>query len=387
MQIIIVEQESSWKLFHQVPHLVYKNDPNWIAPLESDIRNIFDPQKNPSWKEGAGRCFVLLDEKGRPSGRIAAFIDHAANRLQQHPIGGIGFFECVDRAEFAHELFARAEAYLLDLGAKIAEGPVNFGEREKFWGLLVRGFAPPLYQENYHPAYYRRFFLQAGYQPYEQILTYAGFSKNIPFERFASIAERQKARYPLYVQSMDYDNLDKFASDFAEVYNASFAVFEHFHPVSPDLIRNMMLQARPIADTQIAAIAYHDKHPAGFIALYPDINPLLRHSKGKLNWWTVPVFLLKKRFTKTYDAKGLGFGIHPDFQSKGIFAVLMDFLCSKRNVRRYPRMYLAGIRAHNQAIRSIYEKMDVQVDRVHISLRKALSPGITITPNPFTEPY
>lgn len=387
MQLITVEHKDTWKLFHQVPHRVYQGDPNWIAPLEHDVEHIFDPEKNTAWKEGTARCFVLLDEAGIPAGRIAAFIDHAANRLQEYPIGGIGFFECVRRVDFAMALFAYAEEFLSKHGAKIVEGPVNFGEREKFWGLLVRGFDPPLYQENYHPSYYKDFFLQAGYLPYEQILTYTGFSKNIPFERFAAIASRQKERYPLHVEAMDYNALEKFASDFAEVYNASFAVFEHFHPVTPELVRNMLLQAKPIADTHIAAIAYHGESPAGFIALYPDINPLLRHAKGKLNWWTTPVFLLKKRFTHTYNAKGLGFGIHPEFQSKGIFAILLDFLCSKRNVHRYPQMFLAGIRAHNHAIRSIYIKMDVRVDRIHISLRKTLEPGIVITPNEFTEPY
>ena len=43
MKIIEVKDRKTWKLFHKVPQLVYKNDPLWIAPLEKDIRKIFTP--------------------------------------------------------------------------------------------------------------------------------------------------------------------------------------------------------------------------------------------------------------------------------------------------------------------------------------------------------
>ncbi|MBK6949143.1 MAG: hypothetical protein IPH16_14765 [Haliscomenobacter sp.] len=385
MQIQEVKSPKSWAQFFKVTQRVYEGDPNWIDPLEVDIRTIFNPVKNVAWKNGVAKCFVLLDDQGKPAGRITAFMDREANKLQPHPIGGVGFFECIPNPDYAHALFREAEQFLRSEGAKIIEGPVNFGERDKYWGLLVKGFEPPLYMENYNPVYYQDYFLKEGFIPFEQILTYAGASKNIPFERLAAVAKRLKERQPMYVEGLDYDHLDKFATDFAEVYNASFSVFDHFHPVSPELVRNMMLQAKPIADPHIAALAYYDKKPAGFIALYPDINPLLKHAKGKLTPWNLLVFLIKKAFKKTYNAKGMGFGIHPEFQSKGIFALLMEYLCSARNVVRYPYMYLAGIRAHNFEIRSVYSKLNVEVNRVHVMFRKPLEEGLEIKPFPFME--
>jgi len=385
MQILTVDSPKTWRLFFQVAHRIYKHDPNWITPLEMDIRNVFDPEKNTAWKNGSARLFVLLDESGVPAGRVAAFIDHEANTSQPYPLGGIGYFECIEQPDYAAALFAEATRYLQSQGAKVIEGPVNFGERDKFWGLLVKGFDPPLYQENYNPPYYQEFFLREGFIPYEQILTYVGDSANISFDRLGAIAKRLKERQPVAVKSLDYDNIDQFAADFAEVYNAAFSGFEHFHPISNALVRNMLIQAKPIADPHIAAIAYYDGHPAGFIALYPDINPLLRHAKGKMNFWTIPIFLLKKKLTKTYNAKGLGFGIHPDYQAKGIFALLIDFLGTARNVQRYPRMCLAGIRTHNHEIRSIYTRLQVDVDRIHVAYRKPLEAGITITPFEFLE--
>ena len=38
------------------------------------------------------------------------------------------------------------------------DGPINFGERDKFWGLLIEGFSEPLYAMNYNAPYYKELF-------------------------------------------------------------------------------------------------------------------------------------------------------------------------------------------------------------------------------------
>jgi GNAT superfamily N-acetyltransferase len=120
-----------------------------------------------------------------------------------------------------------------------------------------------------------------------------------------------------------------------------------------------------------------------FARFFPDINPFLKAAKGKLNWFTLPGFLLRRRFAKTFNAKGIGFGVHPEYRSKGVFAVILDFMTSEENRRRYPWMYLTTIRAHNQDAISAYENLVVEVDRVHIAYRKALAPDVAIEPFPF----
>ena len=62
MQLIEVKDNKTKKLFHKVPHPIYKDDPNWACPLEGMVENIFDPQKNPSFKKGEAIRWVLLDE-------------------------------------------------------------------------------------------------------------------------------------------------------------------------------------------------------------------------------------------------------------------------------------------------------------------------------------
>ncbi|NUO01357.1 MAG: hypothetical protein HUU01_12160 [Saprospiraceae bacterium] len=385
MQILTVTDKKTWHLFHRVLDTVYAGDPNFVYPLEKEIQGIFDPARNGLLQHGAACVYVLLDDKGKPVGRAAAFVDHEGNKNAVHPTGGIGFFECIPNGQYARALLEYGEAFLRDQGVHLVDAPVNFGQRDRYWGLLVKGFVQAMYQENYNPPYYEAFFLQNGYIPFEQILTFKGATADIPFERMRSIAQRLKERNRIDIKALDFNDVEGFAHDFCEVYNAAFDSFDHFKPLDPAQVVQFMKEAKGVADPGLACIAYWEGQPAGLIALAPDINPFIRHAKGKLNWWTIPLFLLKYRFAKTKNAKGLGFGVHADYRSKGIFPLLLDFLSTPHNVSTYPYMYLAGIRGHNHEIQSMYSKMNVKTDRVHVAFRKALVDGAPIVPFEFLE--
>ncbi|MEQ8707335.1 MAG: GNAT family N-acetyltransferase [Phaeodactylibacter sp.] len=387
MKFTEVRSKQDWKDFHQVPHVVYKDDANWIAPLQGDVEGVFDPKINDTFLNGEAVCWVLRDDAGQLVGRVAAFIDHARNKMQDHPIGGLGFFECINDEEFAFALFEKAKAWVEARGATVLDGPVNFGERDKFWGLLVKGFYPPLFQENYQPKYYRQFFEDWGFIPFEQILSFRGDSDQIPVERLGNVVKRLKQRNNIETRNLDYSQLKKYTEDFCEVYNAAFSKYGHFKPLEPGQVQKILLEAKPIADTQTLAITYFDGKPVAFCAVLPDINELLRFAKGKLSWWKIPILLIKKAMRKQFVAKGIGFGVHPDYQHKGAYAVIIEHLTNPRNVQRYPVMYLTTVRAHNHDAVSVYDKLNVKVDRVHVAYRKPLKDGIPVEPFEFTEPY
>lgn len=387
MKFTEVRSKQDWKDFHQVPHVVYKDDPNWIAPLQGDIEAVFDPTINDTFKDGEAACWVLRDDGGQLVGRVSAFVDHARNKIQEHPIGGLGFFECVNNRNYAFALFEKVKSWVQSKGATVLDGPVNFGEREKFWGLLVKGFYPPLFQENYQPEYYRAFFEDWGFIPFEQILTFRGESEDIPVKRLGNVVNRMKQRNNIVTRNLDYNNLEKYTQDFCEIYNAAFSKYGHFKPLEPEQVQKILLEAKPIADTHTLSISYFDDHPAAFCAVLPDINELLRFAKGKLSWWKIPILLLKKAMKKQFIAKGIGFGIHPDFQHKGAYAVIVEHMANERNVQRYPVMFLTTVRAHNFEAVGVYKKLNVDVDRIHVAYRKPLQDGIPIKPFEFTEGY
>ena len=387
MTIIEVKPgEKKWKLFLRVPHLIYRHNPHWICPFDSEVTGIFDPSQNKAFEEGQAACFVLLEDNGSPIGRIAAFVDEQRNRVRGERVGGIGFFECIENKEGAFMLFERAESFLNGFDVNFVDGPVNFGERDKYWGLLSNYHdQAPLYQENYHPAYYYPYFTEWGFEPFEQILTMKGLVADINFDRLQKIAERLKQRSPVRVENFDFGQIDRYAKDFSIAYNGSFGHYEHFKPVTEGQVRKLMKEARMVADPALVSVAYYDDLPVGFAAIFPDINPLVKVTNGKLNWRTIPAFLLKKAFKRRYDLKGMGFGVNPEYQSKGIYSLLIDKMGREMNREKYRHLYLATVRAHNTVAVSVYRKLSTEPERIHHTMRKAMKPGLRVEPFEFLD--
>ena len=110
--------------------------PGYIRPLDKDIDQVFDPKKNKAFRQGEAARWILKDEEGRLLGRIAAFVNKRyKSKGDEFPVGGIGFFDCIHNQDAADQLFDVARHWLLQRGMEAMDGPINFGERDSWWGL------------------------------------------------------------------------------------------------------------------------------------------------------------------------------------------------------------------------------------------------------------
>ncbi len=169
--------------------MIYKNDKTWVCPLDNDIKAVFDPAKNTYFKHGKVERWVLTDEKRRLIGRIAAFVDFNLANTYDQPTGGTGFFECINDREAAFLLFDTAREWLREQGMEAMDGPINFGETDKYWGLLVNGFTHPSFDVAYNHPYYQELFESYGFQVYYKMEGFhLDITKPMP-ERVMKIAE------------------------------------------------------------------------------------------------------------------------------------------------------------------------------------------------------
>src|SRR6185312_8969660 len=147
MRMHEVTTDSDRQAFLQVAVTIYKNDPNWIRPLDKDINEVFDPEKNKFFKRGECTRWLLKDDRNNAIGRVACFVNRQYKESQ--PTGGIGFFECINSQEAANFIFDHCKGWLQERGMEAMDGPINFGERDRWWGLVIEGFYSPLYGMNY----------------------------------------------------------------------------------------------------------------------------------------------------------------------------------------------------------------------------------------------
>jgi GNAT superfamily N-acetyltransferase len=127
-------------------------------------------------------------------------------------------------------------------------------------------------------------------------------------------------------------------------------------------------------------MAFVEGKPVGFCALMPDLNQSLAFAKGKLKWWKYPRFLYNLKKGQPKIVKGVAFGIHPDYQRKGVFSEMVDFLTSVNeghNPKTYDSLGLATIRGGNLAmLKSVSAALNVYVERVHLSFVRIFEGGV-----------
>jgi len=133
-------------------------DTNYVRPINKEIEEVFDPAMNSFFSHGEAIRWILKDENGKVIGRVASFINKRKAYTFQQPTGGMGFFECVNNRDAAFRLFDKCRDWLSGKGMQAMDGPINFGENDVNWGLLVEGFTHPGIGMNYNPPYYREFF-------------------------------------------------------------------------------------------------------------------------------------------------------------------------------------------------------------------------------------
>ncbi len=356
MQIKEVNSSRTKKAFHNVARIIYKNDPTWVCPLDSEIESIFDPDKNVYFNHGEATRWLLYDGSNSLIGRVAAFIDRNTAFRQDQPTGGMGFFECIDNKEAAFLLFDTARDWLKERGMEAMDGPVNFGETDKYWGLLVDGFTHPSYEIAYNHKYYQELFESYGFKTYyKKEGFHLDLTKELP-PRFLKIAEWVAKKPGYSFRHFEWKNTDKFVKDFAEVFNTAWASFkENFEPLKESYIKKTIQKARAIIDEEFIWIAYHDDRPIAIYLMYPDVNQILKKLNGKLTLPALLKFLYLKNKKTMTRARGVLMGVIPPFQGMGIeSAMALNVYNAMKRKSHYREVEFSWVADFNPKMRKIW---------------------------------
>ena len=373
MRLIEVNSPASKKAFHKVPFKIYKNDPHWIPHLKQDIEGVFTPGKNKFFRHGEATRWILKDDNGKVIGRVAAFINKKTANTFSQPTGGMGFFECINDQKAAFMLLDQCKAWLEERGMEAMEGPVNFGEKDKFWGLMIENFnAPGYYQQNYNPEYYVDFFKAYGFQLFfEQLIFYREMEGGLP-EKFRKLSERLLSNPSYEVKTVDKNNLLPFAEDFRVIYNRAWAKSHaNFAEMSSGKAKLAMKAMKPIMDERLAYFAYFEGRPIAFFIALPNVNEIFKKVNGNLNWWGKLKFVYYRWRGISKTCIGMAFGIDPDFQGKGVESIIfkkMDDLLYNPQV--YDYLFIAWIGDFNPKMISIVEGLETKVFRKLATMHK-----------------
>ncbi len=370
MKIIEVKDHKTKRDFLELVVDIYKHDPNYVRPLDLEIESIFDPSKNNFHSHGSVTRWVLYNDSDTAIGRVAAFINEKKAYTFEQPTGGMGFFECIDDDNAAKILMDTARNWLQSKGMEAMDGPINFGENDNFWGLLIWGFTHPAIGMNYNPPYYQKFFESYGFKTYfEQVSNHLDLTKKLP-ERFAKIADWVTKKEGYHFEHFKINQLEKYSNDFQEIYNDAWRFHENFTEMNAITVQESLEKIKPFMDERLILFAYVNNEPAAFIVIVPDLNQIVKHLNGKLNFMSKLKFIYHKWVGTMNRLRVIIMGVKPKYQKLGLeSALIMKAHDVVMPMNKYKEVELSWVGDFNPKMRAIHESMGSTLGKKHITYR------------------
>ena len=376
MQIIQVTDKRTQNQFHQLPHTIYKDDPNWVPSVRTMQEDIFNPGKNSGFRKGDAQRWIVVN-RGEVLGRIAAFYEQELSDSYEQPTGAIGFFESVNDKEVSALLFDTAREWLKEKGMEAMDGPVNFGENFFNWGLLVDGFKQQTFGMQYNPPYYLDLFTQYGFKTYYEQYSYRMDISNpdLP-ERFWKIAAWRATKPNLSYEHFKFKRKEKYIDDFIKVHELAWKKHRNYRAIHPNDIMELLKNSKYIFDEEFVWYAYYNDNPIAFFMMLPDINQILEKLRsGKLGPLNIYRFFRLKRKKTITRCRALVLGVVPGFQrtgvESGIFHQVKQVMLRKP---WYKQMEMSWVGDFNPKMNALFKSFGANRDITHYTMRYLFDP-------------
>lgn len=305
--------------FLRLPFLIYKEDPNWVAPITSEIKRILDSTRNPYFRDGSVQLFNCY-KNNEVCSRIAIIINRRHQKKFDKNSAFFGFFESLNDVRAIDHLFHAVEKYCRGLGIETIEGPFNPNHYSEL-GLQTNQFSTtPTFFQPYNPDYYCRLL------------------EDIGFHISAQFHTRKNEHIRNYIKEHDY-NFDRSSSDgfsvrpfdirekeaelerLRSIMNDAFSENWHFLPLSSAEYEFSSKYLNLVTPPNLIQFVEYFGKPIAAIHFTLDINPLLKKLRGRVNPLKYLRFTLNKK--KIQKLVIFSVGIRKSFRHSPCFRLLL----------------------------------------------------------------
>lgn len=365
VEIRAVRTRRELRTFIKLPSQLYRDEPNWVAPLVMDLKRRLDKDRNPFFKHAEAQYFLAY-RGGRPVGRISAHVDHTFNSFQENDWGLFGFFECEDDVEAAGVLMGAAERWLRERRRDRMVGPMDFTTNDEI-GVLIAGHEyPPIILCPWHHPYYQRLFEQdlglvKAMDLYMWSVHVTGRDKVHP--AIWEAAEKLESEHGIVCRGFRKRELQQEVTRFLELYNSAFERNWGFVPLNEAEVRHYAKDLKPVLDENWAMVAERKDtgEVVGAALTLPDFNQVL----AKLNGRLLPLgWLTALRQKPKIDAvRVIVLGVKPAYRHTGVAARLyeMHFDAAERTPQKTGEG--GWTLETNEAMNRAYEGLGGQIKR------------------------
>ena len=373
LTIKVVKSSKDFEAFVRFPFSIYKNNPFWVPPLIKEEIETINPEANPVY-QNADACFYLAYRGKEIVGRIGAMV----NWIEVSEVGKnkvrFGWYDTIEDVEVSKLLLQQVENFAEVHKLKNIEGPMGFSNLDKA-GLLIEGFE----EQNtmitlYNTPYYREHLEALGYSINAKWVEYeikiADFEESP--EKVKRFSKLIMERYQLKLLEFKNKNdilpyIDEMFDLLGETYNQ----LQTYVPIQKYQIQHYKKRyIKFIHPDFIKCIVDSKDKLIAFSIILPSLSTALQKMKGK--WNLASYYHLWKAINYNNRASFYLIGIRPDFQNKGITAVIfnkMQRVFNKRNIKwveTNPEL------KENKAIQMLWKNYEKRLHKTRVTYGKSI---------------
>ena len=329
IQIIPIESKKDLKKFIHFNYDLYKNNEYAVPELALDLMNTFSKKKNAALEFCDFQLF-LAKREGKVVGRIAAIINHKANKVWETEEVRFGWIDFIEDTAVSKALLDTVEKWGKERGMKKMVGPLGFTDFDRE-GMLIEGFdrlgtMSTYYNYPYYPQHMEQHAME---KEIDWVERYVECPDEIP-EKYARISALVAKRSSLRVkklQNMKEVMRENWGHKIFRLINDSYSPLFGYSPLSEKQVDQLVNTYMPLVDLRMQSLILNETDELVGVGIsMPSIVRALQKARGQLfpfGWW----HLLKALKWKHEDGvELLLIAIRPDYQSKGVNALIFNDL-------------------------------------------------------------
>ncbi len=364
--------KSELKQFVKFPFSLYKDSPYWVPPIINDELESFDKTKNPAF-QNADAWFFLAYKNDAIVGRIVVII----NRLETNDQGikkvRFGWFDFVDDTSVSEALLEKVAEIGSQHQLEYMEGPVGFSNLDKV-GVLTEGFEHigSMITWYNHP-YYQEHYERLGFIKEKEYMENKFPAKNADPKLFTKLNSLIKRRYGLReINFTKTKEVMPLADQMFDLFNETYSKLSSFVPITE--VQKAYFKKKYISfinPEYIKFIVDKEDKLVAFAIVMPSFSKALQKAKGKL--FPFGIYHLLQAKKKSKDVYFYLVGIHPEYQNKGVTAIIFNEYHKTFNDKNIDMCYRTPELEENIAIKQMWKHFDPVVYKRRRTYRKDLN--------------
>jgi GNAT superfamily N-acetyltransferase len=359
MSIIVKEADSKKVIndFVELQFKLYKHNNHWVAPIKKDEKNALSPETNPAMAFTTSKFWVAYKD-GVAVGRIGGIIIPSRNEKMGEKVARFTRPEFIDDTEVADVLFETVTKWAKTEGMTTLMGPLGFSNLDH-QGLLIEGHEwIAAVASDYHHDYYKKHYDRLGFEKEIDWLEFRiTFPEALPDKTFR-VANMLKERFKL--RSIEFEKkeeLDPYKEKIFALFNKAFSELFGTYELPPEVIKFYIDKYYPILNPKYVKVVVDENDIlTGFIIALPSLSKAMQKANGKLlplGWWHI-----MRALKNPVEMDLMLTGVIPEFQKRGVAALLMNDLWLTANKAGIKYVETTGMLENNHVAIQMWKSFD-----------------------------